>query len=234
MKKCSKCKEVKDFSEFHKSRKTKSGCQSKCKACRDSLRPASIQGKTNRVVSDLEGEIWVSLKDFEGIYMISNKGRVKSLERKSSDPYPISGFRIIKPSILKITYSSRYPTVRLTMGKKSKNYQMHVLMYKHFGSEAFDPKKVIDHKNNNPKDFSLDNLQQITQRHNYLKDTRVKKYVGAIRIKPSTPNGNIRWVSRISIEGKKRDLGRFSTPKEAHERYMIELERIGDPVRAIL
>lgn len=234
MKKCSKCKEFKEFSEFHKLTKSKDGHQSKCKSCRDSLRTANGNGKSNRNLEDLEGEIWKPIRGFEDIYSISNKGRVKSLERKVTDPYPISGFRIIKPSILRVTYSSLYPTVRLTKNKRSKNHQMHVLMYKHFGEDPFDPSKVIDYKDNDKSNFEISNLQQITQRHNYLKDTRVKKYVGAIRIKPSTPNGNVRWTSRISIHGKKIDLGRFSTPKEAHERYMAELARLGDPVRFIL
>ncbi len=35
----------------------------------------------NRQIEDLDGEYWLPIKDYEGLYEISNKGRVKSLKR---------------------------------------------------------------------------------------------------------------------------------------------------------
>lgn len=37
----------------------------------------------NRQLNDLEGEIWKPIKGYEGLYEISNMGRVKSLPRKT-------------------------------------------------------------------------------------------------------------------------------------------------------
>jgi len=58
MKKCRICKEIKEFSDFHKLTKAVDGHQPKSKACSDRLRAASGTGKLNRVLEDLEGEMW--------------------------------------------------------------------------------------------------------------------------------------------------------------------------------
>lgn len=37
--------------------------------------------ETKSTIENLEGEIWKDIKNYEGLYKISNHGRVKSLER---------------------------------------------------------------------------------------------------------------------------------------------------------
>ncbi|WP_198675439.1 NUMOD4 motif-containing HNH endonuclease [Pleomorphovibrio marinus] len=226
MKKCSHCKEIKPFDDFHRSSLNKSGYYSQCKNCRHLKRKALKTGKSNRDISNLPNEYWKDLKGFEGIYQISNLGRVKSLERKVSDPYPVTGYRIIKPSILKVTFSSGYPSVRLTKNKKSKNYSIHVLLFAHFSNKPLKDGFVVDHINNNRNDYRLENLQLIPQRYNSVKDKGRGNLLGSFYIKPKSKDGEPRWDARIRLNNERIHLGRFDNPYDAHKRYLKEYKKI--------
>ena len=52
-------------------------------------------------VKDLEGEIWVDVPNYEGLYQVRNFGNVKSLSRYVNAPDKLGGRRKIKESLLK-------------------------------------------------------------------------------------------------------------------------------------
>lgn len=213
---CTKCKLEKRLDQFYCATHVKDGRQSVCKDCKARTRTgAKTNEKLNRNIESLPGEIWKDIEGFKEIYQISIFGRVKSLARLVPDPTPITGFRIINPSILKVTYSSTYPTVRLTRNNKSANYRVHLLLWDAFGSEKRDYVRVVDHKNNNKNDFRLENLQLITMRLNTTKDRRHPNLLGAIFLKNTKT-----WACRIRFQGKKVELGTFKTEIEAHQRYI--------------
>lgn len=75
---CARCKETKDNSMFGL-RGKRPGLKAYCKKC-ESLVISEAYWVRNKPIPiiDLDGEVWRTLKIFNGSYMISNKGRVKS------------------------------------------------------------------------------------------------------------------------------------------------------------
>ena len=93
----------------------------------------------------MEDEIWVDIKDYEGLYQVSNKGRVKSLKRIAR--HSSGGNKILKEKLLKQTVNKRgYVVVTLYKDGVSKQFKIHTLV-----AVAFIPnienKPYIDHIN---------------------------------------------------------------------------------------
>ena len=165
-------------------------------------------------------ENWKDVKGYEGLYMVSDSGRVKSLRRKS-----FTG-KQLKEKILKGgVNSSGYLTFGLSKNGKLKTFQAHQLVCVTFLNHAPNGYKglVCDHKNNNRLDNRLVNLQLVTCRENLSKDRKNKtsKYTGVCWVK-----ANSKWQSAIRINGKKKYLGSFNTELEAHKRYQLELSKL--------
>lgn len=101
-------------------------------------------------------ELWKDIPEFEGLYMVSNMGRVKSMGNNKNR----------KEKILRGGTNSRgYKTVCL----KRKTYQVHQLVAIAFlNHKPAGYAKVIDHKNGNRTDNNLNNLQITTQRENII------------------------------------------------------------------
>lgn len=112
-------------------------------------------------------EVWQDVDGYEGLYQVSNLGRVKSLKRIDTKPYK-DGFRthIVNERILK-PFATRtgYLLVKLTKDKKEKSYQVHRLV-----AIAFIPnpenKPQINHKNGKREDNNLLNLEWVTASEN--------------------------------------------------------------------
>ena len=110
------------------------------------------------------GEIWRDIEGHEGNYQISNYGRVKS-------------FKGSKPRILSTCKDSKgYPKATFTEDGKAKTYLIHVLVARAFIPNP-DNLPVVHHKDANPKNNHVDNLQWVTYKQNlqYAYDSGRKK-----------------------------------------------------------
>ena len=109
-------------------------------------------------------EIWNPIKGFEGLYEVSNLGRVRSLQRT-----------IIQKNGIAITSKGRfkriginsvgYPCVTLCKNGKSKQYSLHRILAKAFIPNP-DNKPEVDHINTNRTDCRLENLRWVTHAEN--------------------------------------------------------------------
>lgn len=117
-------------------------------------------------------EIWKPIKGFEGLYEVSNYGRVRSVDRfiEDKNQYGIykkflSG-KILSPSKDKFGYYR----IKL-LGKPCK---VHRLV-----AEAFIPNQdnlpCVNHKDENPSNNNVDNLEWCTQKYNTNYGNRNKK-----------------------------------------------------------
>jgi hypothetical protein len=156
-------------------------------------------------------EEWRPISGLEGIYEVSSFGRVKSLKRNI----------ILKKSIDRCNYYF----LSLHINKSQKNFRVHVLVAIAFLGHKPDGthKIVVDHKNNNRLDNSLQNLQLITQRENCSKAIRPNKKTNYIGVHISKSKG---YVSTIRIGGKRIHLGVFKTEEEASEYYQNALKAV--------
>lgn len=154
-------------------------------------------------------EIWKDINGFEGIYQVSNLGRVKSLKRKigtQGKVIEINREKIMKGRIDLVGY------LKVVLRKDGYGYekQIHRLVL-----EAFKPETnnslVVNHidgvKNNN----NLDNLEWCTQKENLkhaskmglLKNRNTRKYKV---IKCDKDNNVIKIYNNLS-EASKGDIG---------------------------
>lgn len=100
-------------------------------------------------------EIWRDIKDYEGLYQVSNLGRVRSLDRNGKGKGNGSKGKIIKPCLDK---STGYYRVTLHKNGINKTYSVHRLV-----AEAFIPNPdnlpTVDHINRIKTDNMVDNLR---------------------------------------------------------------------------
>lgn len=106
-------------------------------------------------------EIWKDIKGYEGLYQVSNLGRVKSLDRIVKDNTK-DRYQKLKGCILKSTSNGNdYQVVYLTKNSKRKNYYVHRLVAEYFIANPNNYKQV-NHKDLNKHNNSVDNLEWIT------------------------------------------------------------------------
>lgn len=103
-------------------------------------------------------EVWKDIAGFEGVYQISNMGRVKSLCRRA-------GNTILREKLRAISYTrDGYSKVRLQTGDRDVTKRIHRLV-----AEAFLPGsgETVNHKDGNKKNNCVDNLEYM-DRHEQM------------------------------------------------------------------
>ena len=109
-------------------------------------------------------EIWKDIKDFEGLYQVSNFGRVRSLSRLVNSR---NGKRTAQGKILfQNTYpNTGYKHVTLSKHSKCKRYSVHRLV-----AETFIPNPdnlpCVNHKDETRTNNRVDNLEWCTYKYN--------------------------------------------------------------------
>jgi len=106
-------------------------------------------------------EIWKEIKDYEGLYEVSNLGRVRRIKdwcgNKNAKKFKPC-LRILKP---KLNNANKYYLVSLSKNSKVKYVRIHKLV-----AETFIPNleglKCVNHKDGNKLNNRLDNLEWTT------------------------------------------------------------------------
>jgi len=109
-------------------------------------------------------EIWKDIKDYEGLYQVSNLGRIKSLKRKV---FHISGERTVNERILKQNDCTRYLCLFLSKDGKMKKFTVHRLIAETF-IENKEFKPCVNHIDGNTKNNKVSNLEWCTYSENEL------------------------------------------------------------------
>lgn len=105
----------------------------------------------------MEKEIWKPIRGYEGLYEVSNLGRVRRL-------WPISGhYRMLKTFLR--THALGYSAVNLSKYGEMKMFSVHRLV-----AEAFIPNPFgfpqVNHKDENPRNNNVENLEWCDQNYN--------------------------------------------------------------------
>ncbi len=104
---------------------------------------------------DIE-EIWLPVRGYEGIYEVSNLGRVRQAVPRFHTGYK----KIMKPSL-----TTKYVKITLSKRGKPKTFNIHVLVARSFLGEP--PRGCeVNHKDTNKLNNRADNLEHITHKKN--------------------------------------------------------------------
>lgn len=108
-------------------------------------------------------EIWKDIKNYEGLYQVSNLGRIKALERRINSSV---GTRVIKSNYKKIYKNDKgYLSVSLSKNGINKHHSVHRIVAEAFITNI-DNKPCINHKDLNKQNNYVDNLEWVTYKEN--------------------------------------------------------------------
>jgi len=182
-------------------------------------RKADYEAELTFEYNEIKGEKWLSIIGYEGIYEISNMGRVKSLHGKG---------RIFPPKSIP---NKTRPTVTLSAFGTLKTLDLSTLVWDYFGDKKRDGRKLmITHINRDVTDNRIVNLELITQRQRALRTVKGKntssQYIGVHKCKRTG-----KWKSVITTNGKAEYLGYFCKEIEASNAYQKRLAEIQAPTQ---
>ena len=149
-------------------------------------------------------EQWKPVKGYEGIYEVSNLGRVRSLPRPKTSRNASGDFTFTtKPKILR-TFTQRggYQRVSFGKGKNKKAFMVHRLVGMAF-VPGYREGLFINHKDENPRNNRADNLEWVTTSENNIYGNHV------------TNCRRHRAVEQLTLDGQ--FIQRFDGIKEAAE-----------------
>lgn len=167
-------------------------------------------------------EIWKDVIGYEGLYKVSNLGKVKSLPKvwnTSNGGTRWHNGKILSPYIL-----NGYNSVGLCKNGKSRTFLVHQLVAQSFLKHTpCRHKLVIDHINDNKLDNRVQNLQIVTARFNVHKTQGkgLSKFKGVSKYKSTG-----KYRAMIFINGKNKYLGLFINEYDAHLAYENALKQL--------
>ena len=131
-------------------------------------------------------EIWKDIEGYEGLYQVSNLGRIKSVKRTKPNGYQIK-VRFLKPSIDKDGYSR----VVLSRDGESTTYQVHRLVAFAFVRKEHQ-KPEVNHIDENKSNNEDSNLEWCTRKENINHGTAIQR----------SSNKNKKPINQLSSDGQ--------------------------------
>ena len=148
----------------------------------------------------MKEEEWKDVIGYEGIYQISNQGRVMSLNFGKT--------KIRKPSF----HRDGYLKIILRKNKRYKTFLIARLVAQHFLPD-WDKSLQVDHINGVRTENHVDNLRMVTGSQNGRSFQKVRgksKFRGVCWMKDRK-----KWRARIMVDGEWKMLGDFDDEEEA-------------------
>lgn len=165
-------------------------------------------------------EIWKDIEGYEGLYQVSNLGRVKSLSREVVRP------TLGKYTTLEIIRKSHYDkdgylTLSLSKGSKYKLFKIHRLV-----ATAFIPnpenKPQVNHINGIKTDNTLENLEWVTASENVR-----HAYESGLVVSLKGEKHNMCKLTSELVKLIRNDL-MIMTQKKVAEKYGISQQHVSD------
>ena len=147
-------------------------------------------------------EIWKTIEGFEGLYEVSNLGRVRSLDRVRKAGYGSTAN--IKGKILTPQYlnDKKYFVVSLSRNGGGKHYLIHRLVATAFIDNPNNLPEV-NHKDENPSNNNVSNLEWCDRKYN--------NNYGTARERRSRTRGRI----VVQYDSKGNEVARYWSAREA-------------------
>jgi len=159
-------------------------------------------------------EVWKPVKNYEGLYEVSSLGRVKRLARQTVIREHVRRLeeKILRPGLTKMGYC----TVSLTKNHEHKSFYLYHLVWDMFGDRQRNGfKLMVDHKDNDKRNCTADNLQLLTGRENCL------KYYDTDGYNPfaGTQRNGKNWIAKIKIGDQQHYIGTYENREDAAQAF---------------
>lgn len=185
-------------------------------------------------------EIWKDVLGYEGLYEVSNIGRVRSIARyneRSKKFYP-SKIKSIEIS------NNGYLRVKLSKNGKKKGVCVHRLVAEAFLDNS-NKLPQVDHIDGDKNNNCVENLRWVTAKQNIQNPNTIIKHQGKnnpffgkthtektkqlMRVKRPTMKGGKNPSARKIVNLSTGEI--FETLKEANEKYGLSRSAIGNAIR---
>ena len=160
-------------------------------------------------------EEWRPIEGYEGLYEVSNTGRVRSLDKYDSMN------RFLRGRILRLfTDGLGYLRAQLYSNSKRKSFLVHRLV-----AQAFIPNPdnlpQVNHRDENPSNDNVDNLEWCDGKYNVNYGTRIDR-IRDIRLK----NGTYTGLSKEEYRKKRYQEKKDKINERRREYYRENREKI--------
>lgn len=127
-------------------------------------------------------EIWKDIKEYYGLYQVSNMGNVKSLNYRHTGEE-----KILRPMVIR----NGYLIVTLYKNGKRKMLTVHRLVLMTFAPINNMDKLDVNHRDENKKNNNLDNLEWCNRSYNINYGTRTQRFaqsksIPVVQLDPNT------------------------------------------------
>lgn len=156
-------------------------------------------GKRKELFEIIDGEIWQDVKDFEGLYKVSNYGRVYSVERKNNDSQRRGSYQTGRMMCQRT--NNGYKTIKLLKNGNEKAIRVHRLVAEHF-IPNLENKPFINHKDLNRSNNYVDNLEWVTPQENTVHFTESGNTKSIYKIDLSFTIGDILKIKELARKQK--------------------------------
>lgn len=176
-------------------------------------------------------EVWKDIKDYEGFYQVSNKGRIRSLDRPVLQRN--SSIQIKKGLVLKLAKNHKgYPMVSLSKNNKKDFKSVHRLVALTF-IENPDKKEQVNHIDGNKENNCLSNLEWVTASENIRHAiNNGLMTINKENLEKATKKANKINQKRVNQYNLKGELiNTFNSMIEAEEKTSAKAKGISEVVR---
>ena len=155
-------------------------------------------------------EEWRDIPGFENRYQASDLGRIRRVKAMGNNHlYP--AFGILKPDEVKGGYL-RVPLTFDTRPSTQRKYSVHRLVMLTFVGDPVGDRNEVNHKDGNPKNNCLSNLEYVTASENQIHSFRVlgrKTQKGELQNHAKLTESDIREIRELLKQGvKQRDIAK--------------------------
>ena len=173
----------------------------------------------------MENEIWKDVKGYEGLYQVSNLGRIKSSKRKVHAGRNRTRWQYERIMSNYRTNGNGYKIVGLNKEGKSKNKYIHRLVAETF-LENPNNYKYINHKDENKANNCVSNLEFCTAQYNCTYNNLHKRN--------GLKNRNNKYSKKIyQLDDENNIINKFPSISEASRQLNVSYQAISDCLRGI-